>query len=138
MSTVDTPVVLAAGDTALPPASSPSSSRQLFTRCQRLLLPREYKAVFDGNTLKVSHPSLLLLVRVTGATSPARLGLVIAKKHVRLAVQRNRVKRQLRESFRRHQQVLVGLDIVVLARPGLGKLDNGAKAIYNPHYEIQR
>ena len=63
-------------------------------------------------------------MRVTGATSPARLGLVIAKKHVRLAVQRNRVKRQLRESFRRHQQVLVGLDIVVLARPGLGKLDN--------------
>ncbi|MEZ5436434.1 MAG: ribonuclease P protein component [Pseudomonadales bacterium] len=43
---------------------------------------------------------------------------------MRLAVQRNRIKRQLRESFRRHQHELIGLDIVALARAGLGKLDN--------------
>ncbi|MCC7517202.1 MAG: ribonuclease P protein component, partial [Pseudomonadales bacterium] len=56
----------------------------------------------------------------------ARLGLVIAKKHVRRAVDRNRVKRQLRDSFRLHKQNLIGLDIVALARPGLGALDNTA------------
>ncbi|HNE26573.1 MAG TPA: ribonuclease P protein component, partial [Pseudomonadales bacterium] len=122
MSTLDAPVGLATGEQVLSVFTSPSSLS--FTRQQRLLLPREYKAVFDGNTLKASHPSLLLLVRVVDAAAPARLGLVIAKKHVRLAVQRNRIKRQLRESFRSHQHALMGLDIVALARPGLGKLDN--------------
>lgn len=88
------------------------------------MTPRDYKAVFDGNTLKISHPTLLLLATSVSGAVPARLGLVIAKKHVRLAVQRNRIKRQLRESFRQHQQVLAGLDIVALARPGLWQLDN--------------
>ena len=122
VSTPEKPVALAAGEQV--PSTFSTPSNQCFTRQQRLLLPREYKAVFDGNTLKASHASLLLLVRVAEPTAPARLGLVIAKKHVRLAVQRNRVKRQLRESFRRHQHELIGLDIVALARAGLGKLDN--------------
>lgn len=116
------PVVLAAGSAVSPSLSA--SSRQLFTRQQRLLTPRDYKAVFDGSTLKISHPSLLLLATSASDAVPARLGLVIAKKHVRHAVQRNRIKRQLRESFRQHQQALAGLDIVALARPGLWQLDN--------------
>ncbi len=116
------PVVLAAGSPA--PPLLLAASRQSFTRQQRLLTPRDYKAVFDGNTLKISHPTLLLLATSVSGAVPARLGLVIAKKHVRLAVQRNRIKRQLRESFRQHQQVLAGLDIVALARPGLWQLDN--------------
>lgn len=54
----------------------------------------------------------------------ARLGLVIAKKHVRHAVQRNRMKRLIRESFRHRQQSLRGLDVIVLARKGMDSLDN--------------
>ena len=122
MSTSDTPVVLAAGDTAFPLVSPPLQHR--FTRQKSLLTPRDYKAVFDGNTLKISHPSLLLLAISASETASARLGLVIAKKHVRLAVQRNRIKRQLRDSFRHHQHALAGLDIVALARPGLWQLEN--------------
>lgn len=48
----------------------------------------------------------------------ARLGLAIAKKHVKLAVGRNRIKRVIRDSFRHHQQLLMGLDLVVLTRTG--------------------
>src|SRR5690606_12677704 len=55
-----------------------------------------------------------------------RLGLVIAKKNVRRAVDRNKVKRIARESFRHHRAELDNLDIVVLARKGLGELDNAA------------
>jgi len=47
----------------------------------------------------------------------ARLGLAISKKHCRLATERNRLKRLVRESFRRHQDVLAGLDVVVIAQP---------------------
>jgi ribonuclease P protein component len=56
----------------------------------------------------------------------SRLGLVIAKKNVRRAVDRNRVKRVARESFRHHREGLGDLDIVVLARKGVGDLDNAA------------
>ena len=48
--------------------------------------------------------------------------LVIAKKNIAKAVQRNRVKRILRESFRHNQSLLPTLDIVILARSGLGAL----------------
>ena len=48
----------------------------------------------------------------------ARLGLAVPKRHIRRAVARNRIKRIVRESFRHHQALLCGLDIVVLARSG--------------------
>lgn len=54
------------------------------------------------------------------------MGLILSKRIIPLAVTRNRVKRLLRESFRRHQQELAGLDIIILARKGLGDLDNKA------------
>jgi len=46
----------------------------------------------------------------------ARLGLAVAKKCAKRAVDRNRLKRLARESFRQHKQSLAGFDIVLLAR----------------------
>ena len=46
----------------------------------------------------------------------SRLGLIIAGKVERLAVNRNRAKRLLREIFRARQQELAGLDLVVRLR----------------------
>ena len=91
----------------------------------RLLTPAQFKNVFDGATCKASGPNLLLLAR-HNSQAQARLGLVIAKKNVRRAVDRNKVKRIARESFRHHRAELDHLDIVVLARKGLGELDNAA------------
>ena len=56
--------------------------------------------------------------------SPARLGLAIAKKQVRQATRRNRLKRLVRESFRRHALQLAGLDMVVMARTAAANADN--------------
>ncbi|MBI5782519.1 MAG: ribonuclease P protein component [Gammaproteobacteria bacterium] len=44
-----------------------------------------------------------------------RLGLVVSRKASPRAVVRNRIKRQVREAFRRYQEKLGGLDIVVVA-----------------------
>lgn len=96
---------------------------QSFGRKLRLLTASDYKAVFGKAELKVSSPQLLILAIKSGYEDP-RLGLVIAKKHIRLAVERNRLKRLLRESFRKHQQLLIEMDIVILARSGSDKLDN--------------
>ena len=47
----------------------------------------------------------------------ARLGLAVSKKNCKRAVGRNRIKRVVRESFRQHQALLRGLDIVVMNKP---------------------
>ncbi|PKM29827.1 MAG: ribonuclease P protein component [Gammaproteobacteria bacterium HGW-Gammaproteobacteria-11] len=91
----------------------------------RLLTPSQFKTVFDGATRKASGPLVLLLARPNSTDQP-RLGLVIAKKSVRHAVDRNKIKRIARESFRLNKQLLTDLDIVVLARKGLGDLDSAA------------
>ncbi len=96
---------------------------QDFSREKRLLTARHFKAVFDSPTGKVPGKNLLLLARENGLDHP-RLGLVIGKKSVKLSVQRNRLKRLMRDSFRLHQDLLVGWDIVIVARKGLGDVEN--------------
>ncbi|MBJ9974463.1 ribonuclease P protein component [Pseudomonas sp. S75] len=96
---------------------------QDFSREKRLLTPRHFKAVFDSPTGKVPGKNLLILARENGLDHP-RLGLVIGKKSVKLAVQRNRLKRLMRDSFRLNQSSLAGLDIVIVARKGLGDVEN--------------
>jgi len=100
-----------------------------FSKARRLLTPAAFKRVFDAAALRVSSKELLILAR-TNELGYARLGLVIAKKHVRRATQRNRIKRITRDSFR-HQTLAdanaaCGLDVIVLARGGLDQLDNRA------------
>ncbi|MEY4643003.1 MAG: ribonuclease protein component [Pseudomonadota bacterium] len=56
----------------------------------------------------------------------ARLGLVMSRKNVGCAVSRNRIKRLCREAFRMRARDFVNIDIIVLARRGLDKLDNPA------------
>jgi ribonuclease P protein component len=46
----------------------------------------------------------------------ARLGVTVARRVSPRAVARNRIKRQIRESFRRHQHLLAGMSIVVTAQ----------------------
>ncbi len=94
-----------------------------FGREKRLLTPRQFKAVFDSPSGKLPGRNVLLLVRENDLPHP-RIGLVIGKKSVKLSVERNRIKRQLRETFRHHQMDLAGWDIVVIARKGLADLDN--------------
>ena len=98
-----------------------------FGREKRLLTPRHFKAVFDSPSGKAPGKSVLLLARSNDLDHP-RLGLVIGKKSVKLSVERNRLKRQIRESFRLNQDLLVGWDIVVVARKGLGDLQNAELA----------
>ena len=94
-----------------------------FGREKRLLTPRQFKAVFDSPSGKVPGRNVLLLARENDLQHP-RLGLVIGKKSVKLSVERNRIKRQIRETFRHHQLELAGWDIVIVARKGLADLDN--------------
>lgn len=93
-----------------------------FNSQQRLLIAADYKNVFDNASIKASRPSFLFLATPNNKPHP-RLGLIVAKKHVRLATQRNRIKRLIRESFRQ-QKNLPPLDVVVLVRSGQQEREN--------------
>jgi ribonuclease P protein component len=94
-----------------------------FGKESRLLKAEEYKAIFDNASIKVSSNDILLLARPNGL-SQSRLGLIIAKKNIRKAVQRNRIKRLVRESFRHREGSTIQIDVIFLARKGLDQLDN--------------
>ncbi len=93
-----------------------------FSRELRLLAPAQFKAVFE-NPLRASTPQLTLLACANTLSQP-RLGLTVAKKHLKRAHDRNRIKRIVRESFRLKQHELPSCDFVFVAKAGIGKLDN--------------
>ncbi|PLY16965.1 MAG: ribonuclease P protein component [Sedimenticola sp.] len=88
-----------------------------FPRSARLISPKDYSRVFNRAQKSVDD-YFTVLYRVNDLNQ-ARLGLAIAKKNLKRAVDRNQVKRVVRESFRSHQPELEGLDIVVLSRKGI-------------------
>lgn len=95
------------------------------TKRQRLLRSRDFSQVFGHPAFRFSTQQLLMLAQ-PNELGVARLGLVISRKNVGCAVARNRIKRLCREAFRVRASDFATIDIVVLARSGLDKLDNPA------------
>lgn len=110
-----------------------------FPPALRLLRPAEFKAVFDSAVFKIGESQFLLLVRPNGLDHP-RLGLVIAKKKVRRSVDRNRLKRTVRESFRLHQTGLPQADVIFMARQDIVALPAEAfrQALHQAWKRLQR
>jgi ribonuclease P protein component len=80
----------------------------------RLRTPADYKSVFADPIKSVDK--YFTVLATNSPLSHPRLGLAIAKKAIKKAVARNRIKRAVRESFRLQRQQIVNIDIVVLAR----------------------
>ncbi|MGH1461953.1 MAG: ribonuclease P protein component [Neptuniibacter sp.] len=94
-----------------------------YPRQLRLLTGRDFQYVFDDAQLKVPDQTILILARPNNL-GYSRLGFVISKKNIRQAVKRNRVRRIIRESFRLNQHNLPAVDMIILARQGLGEMEN--------------
>ena len=86
------------------------------------MTPEQFKFVFQ-QPLRASAPEITILARQNNLEHP-RLGLTVAKKHLKRAHDRNRIKRLCRESFRLLQHQLPNYDFVIVAKAGIGKLDN--------------
>ena len=65
----------------------------------------------------------MALARLNSLGHP-RIGLIVSKKNVKLAVDRNRFKRLVRESVRLRQDRLPAVDIVIMAKRGAQEIDN--------------
>ncbi len=99
------------------------NTEQKFSRAQRLLLPTDYKYVFN-RPIRSSDKLLTILAKKNCSKIQPRLGLAIAKKSVKTAVHRNRIKRLSREFFRMNQNIIACADYVILVRSGIDKMDN--------------
>lgn len=71
-----------------------------------------------------SKDTIFLVCAAPSSQAFARLGVNVARKVANKAIARNRIKRQVRETFRQHQQDVANLDVVVIAQSGAGAVDN--------------
>jgi ribonuclease P protein component len=93
-----------------------------FPRTRRLRSAADFQRVFE-QPCKSADQYLTVLARTNGRDYP-RLGLAIARRQIRNAADRNRIKRIIRESFRLRQPLLGGIDFVVMARSAAIQADH--------------
>ena len=103
-------------------AGSTTSLR--YPRAARLLRPQDFAAL-RGSSAHLSFRFVRCEYRVTDAAT-ARLGMAVSRRVSKLAVVRNRIRRQIRESFRLQRAHLPGCDVLVIARPLAAEQNNHA------------
>jgi ribonuclease P protein component len=102
-----------------------ASPTERLERSARLRQSKDFQRVARYGTRVASRDFVLLVAaRVPGAAEgPSRRLGVTASRKVGPAVLRNRVKRSIREWFRRHREELSEhVDVVVIARRGSAEL----------------
>ncbi len=108
----------------------------------RLHAAKEFSSVFAARrVLRGRNFDLHFLLSDGAATEPvqasgARLGVVVAKKLARRAVQRNLLKRLAREAFRNVRPRLPPCDLVLrLSKPTVARLDEIARGVLRQEIE---
>ena len=71
------------------------------SKSARLLNAHDYSQVFENCSIRAGSTAGTVLA-LPASDNRSRLGIIVAKKNVRLATDRNRIKRLVREYFRNH------------------------------------
>ncbi len=88
---------------------------------------RAFEAVFrNGRRIDGLY---LQLVAVPAATSPGRTGYVIGRKVSVRAVDRNRIRRKLREIVRTLRPALDGFDVILRVKRAANRVEQDAVAL---------
>lgn len=87
-----------------------------FSRKYRLASRQDFQSVFD-KPLKVKKKYLLALHK-PNHLSHIRVGIIISKAHVRKAVDRNALRRLIREAIRQHPVTDLPHDVLILVCKG--------------------
>ncbi|MCP4486689.1 MAG: ribonuclease P protein component [Gammaproteobacteria bacterium] len=104
-----------------------------FPRRLRLTRAVDFRQVFQKNYRLGDSGITILLAKQPGST--ARIGFAIARKQLPKAVQRNRIKRIFRESFRKNQYRLPARDLVIMVRKPILNIESALlKARLEKHW----
>ena len=100
--------------------SAMAAGGERFPKKARLTRRSEFLNLSRGG--RKVHTSHFVVISETNDIGESRLGITVSTR-VGKAVVRNRIKRVLREFFRRHRhEILPCRDIVIIARKGIEKL----------------
>ena len=98
-------------------------TKENFPREFRLLTPENFNNVFK-DPIRAGSPYITVLAKNSDLNFP-RLGMIVPKKALKRAVWRNRIKRLIRENFRKSCRVnLENLDYVCIVKSDIQKLTN--------------
>lgn len=95
--------------------AGPGDMRLTFPAHRRLRRKSEFDAAYARG--RRFGNGFFGVIATSNDKSGARLGLAVAVRTAGGAVERNRLRRIIRESFRLHQHALPAVDLVVSARP---------------------
>lgn len=109
-------------DTGVSVLNSPDSEFFGFPRTARLLTSADFQSVFKKP--KKFHSRFFSIYVAPNSLSESRLGLAVSKKALPKAAARNRIKRLVRESFRKNRWQFSSLDVIFLARKELLSIEN--------------
>lgn len=102
-------------------ASAPEATAGFgFPREARLTRPVDYTRVFRQG--RRAHARYFTLIVTPGGSQHPRLGMAVGRRCSPLAVNRNRIKRMIRDEFR--HTTMPPLDIVVVAKQGSGRVNS--------------
>jgi ribonuclease P protein component len=110
-------------------AVNKQQTNQSFAKKYRIVKPAQYKFIFN-KPKRVIDNNFIVIAKNNKENFP-RLGLAISKKSIKLAVQRNRIKRLIREYFR--QELITTdqcIDFVVMAKNNI-HLNSNEKLLYS-------
>ena len=93
---------------------------QGFPRRARLIKTDDFSSVFNFRK-RISGPSLIIYYRF-GQNAHPRLGMIVSKKVASSSVQRNYMRRILRELFRKQQSKLGSVDLVIRVQRPFNRL----------------
>jgi ribonuclease P protein component len=96
-----------------------------FPRRAHLRSSAEFLLVFSEGT-RYSGRLFRMHVRLPVDASVTRLGVAVSKRVDKSAVVRNRLRRQVKETFRLHRASLYAGDYVFVAKPEAAKAENSA------------
>jgi ribonuclease P protein component len=90
-------------------------------RQAKIVKTDDFSSVFNLRK-RIASPHLVMRYRLN-ESNMARLGLIVSKKTAKLAVQRNYMRRVLRELFRLNQHNLPVIDLVIQVQKPFEKPD---------------
>ena len=100
----------------------------MLSRSHRLTNDQDFSRIYrHGRQSSTAHLRLSYVLSGKSSNQNSRFGFVVSKKHAVKIVDRNRIKRVLRDETRKLlRNFSKTVDAVVAARPGIAKLSGSA------------